>query len=213
MKAVELVRHQLSMAVRVDDHFSGVPWPHELDVSLDIPDRPVRVQGGASVRHADGTYRFIGLPAGPRQITVAAKDGTAFTWDPMTNVVLPLADPRDPVVIEMWPAPSARVSPGGITIRGRLVIAGAGQEIEIRTVGVVPPRIRRSRCDATGELTFVVVGPVALNADGLVELDVTVPGRTLTSIQILDGDTDPTFPGPIFPAPPGREIRVLFNLT
>ena len=83
--------------------------------------------------------------------------------------------------------------------------------MRIEAVGVTP-RNRRTRCDAAGELVFVVVGPMELDADYRVELVVTVPGRTVTSIQILDGDTNPTVSGNTFAVPPGRETRALFNL-
>lgn len=214
MRAVEVVRHQLSLAVRIDDHFSGAPWPAEVTVALDTTEAPVEVRGGGGgVRHADGTYRFIGLAPGARQLTVTVRDGTAFTWTSSTPVVLPLGNPAVPVVVEMWPSPSARVAAGTIVIRGRLVTAAAGQEVRMEVAGLPVPRNRRTRCDGTGEFVFVVVGSMALNPDYLLELDVTVPGRTLTSIQVLDGATNPIFPGATVAVPPGRETRALFNLT
>jgi hypothetical protein len=213
MRAVEVARHRLSLAVRVDDHFSGAPWPDELDVGLDTLEPPVEAAGGGGIRHDDGTYRFVGLAPGARQLTVASRDGTAFAWTPATPVVLPLASPVTPIVVEMWPSPRARIAAGTLVIRGRLAVAAAGQEVRMQVVGVVPPRIRRTRCDADGELTFVVAGPVALTASRTVELDVSVPGRVLTSIQILDGDTNPTTAGTRFAVAPGRETRVRFNLT
>jgi hypothetical protein len=213
VRAVEVIRHQLSLAVRVDDHFSGAPWPDEVAVALDTPEAPVEVAGGGRARHADGTYRFIGLAPGPRQLTVTAPGGAAFTWAASTPVVVPLADPAVPVVVEVWPSPGARIAAGTIAIRGRLVTAAAGQEVRMEVAGLAVPRNRRTRCDAAGEFVFVVVGSMALNADYRVALDVTVPGRTVASIQILDGDADPTFPGATFAVPPGRETRALFNLT
>ena len=212
MRAVEVIRHQLSLVVRVDDHFSGQPWPDELEVNLDTLEKSVPTSA-RNTRHADGTYRFVGLAAGPRQVTVVAPNGSAFTWSASTAVALPLTNPAIPLLIEAWPSPSARVAAGTLVIRGRLVTAAAGQEVQMQPVGVIPPRIRRTRCDAAGEFTFVVVGPVALTAAGEVLLAVTVPGRTLTSVQIIDFDANPTTPGTQFAVPPGREVRALFNLT
>lgn len=211
MRAVEIVRHQLSMAVRVEDHFTGEPWPSELDVALDTSEPPLDVQGGGKIRHSDGTYRFIRLTPGAKQLTVRARDGTAFTWTPSTAVALPLISPSTPVVVEMWPAPNARIAAGTIVIRGRLVTAPAGQEVNIEVVGR-PPRNRRTRCDANGEFAFVVVGPMELDADYELELAVTVPARVVDTIQILDGDTNPTVSGNTFAVPPGRETRALINL-
>jgi hypothetical protein len=213
MRAVEMLRHRLSLVVRVDDHFSGIPWPDELDVSLSTGERAVSVRGGRGLRHSDGTYRFVGLVPGPKQLRVSTKDGSVFTWDAVTPVTLPLADPGTPLVLEAWPSPRARLGGGVLTVRGKLLSAAAGQQVTVTATGVSPTRLRRTRCDADGEFVFVVVGPVRLNAEGDVELDVAVPGRTLTSIRILDGGANPTFPGGSFAAPPGRELRVLFTLT
>jgi hypothetical protein len=82
----------------------------------------------------------------------------------------------------------------------------------MEVAGLAVPRNRRTRCDEAGELVFVVVGSMTLGSDYRVPIDVTVPGRTLASIQILDGDTNPIFPGATFAVPPGRETRALFNL-
>lgn len=211
MRAVEVVRHQLSLAVRVEDHFSGEPWPEEVEVELDTHEPPLKTQGGDRFRHSDGTYRFIRLTPGAKQLTVRTSDGTAFTWTPTTAVNVPLISPSTPVVIEMWPSPKARIAAGNIVIRGRLVTAAAGQEVTIEVVGR-PPRNRRTRCDASGEFAFVVVGPMELNADYELVLAVTVPTRTVDTIQILDGDTNPIVSGSQFAVPPGRETRALINL-
>jgi hypothetical protein len=211
--AIETIRHQLSLAVRVDDHFTGAPWPDEVVVSLDTAEPPVRAQGGGT-RHADGTYRFAGLLPGARQLTVAVPGGAAFPWAASTAVTLPLGAPATPVVVELWPSPAARIAAGTIAIRGRLVTAAAGQEVRMEARGGAAPRNRRTRCDAAGELVFVVVGSMAQNAAGLIELDVTVPGRTVASIQVLDGGAvATTFPGAMFAVPPGRQTRALFHLT
>lgn len=197
--------------MRVDDHFSGAPWPAEVAVSLDVPVPPVPVRGATGIRHPDGTYRFAGLAAGAYQLAVAAPDGTAFPWTATTAVVLPLATPTDPVVVELWPSPSARLPPGTVVVRGRLASAPAGQEVQIECVGA-PVRNRKTRCDAGGEFVFVVLGQIVLTSTYLVELEVVVPGRTVTTIQILDGDTDPITAGDHVSVLPGRETRLYVNL-
>lgn len=214
VRAPETVRHLLAFAVRVDDHFSGTPWPHALDVRLDTREPPVPVQGGGKleIRHTDGTYRWANLPPGPRTLTVASRDGSGFTWNATTPVVLPLANPAQPVVVEMWPTPQARIAAGTLVIRGRLFTAAAGQEVRMEVAGVAP-RNRFTRVDHSGELTFVVVGPMDLDANSNVVLVVTVPGRVVASIQIRDGNTNPTVVGNTFAVAPGRETRAYINLT
>ena len=235
MRAVEIVRHPLLLAVRVDDHFSGAPWPGELAVALDGPaDPPVRARAGG-LRHVDGTYRFVGTAAGPRQVTVTGAD--VFTWTASTAVTLPRTAP---LVIEVWPGPRAALPGGTLAIRGKLV-GGAvgGQEVRMEIAGPTPPpppppalplRNRRTRADAGGEFVFAVLGPMVLikqpqpaappppappppPVPPKVRLTVTVPGRTLASIQILDGATNPTVAPGQFYVLPGRETRALFNLT
>lgn len=214
MIAVESVRQRLSLAVRVDDHFTGEPWPRAVEVTLDSGEPAVPTVDLSGARHADGTYRFVRVRPGARQITVRVPGGAAFPWTASTAVTLPLAPAQltTPVVVELWPAPSAALPAGTLAIRGRLVTAAAGQEVRMEVVGVAP-RNRRTRCDASGEFVFVIVGPVELTSDQRVELAVTVPGRTLASIQILDGGTNPVFAGTHFTVTPGREIRARFQLT
>jgi hypothetical protein len=211
VNAVEVVRHRLSLAVRVDDHFTGTPWPEPLEVELDSREPAVEAAGGGT-RHADGTYRFVGLTPGAKQLTVHAPGATAFTWTAATPVVVPVASAITPLVVELWPAPSAAIAAGTVVIRGRLITAAAGQEVRMEVVGLAP-RNRRTRCDGHGEFAFGVVGPMTLDVAYRVELTVTVPGRTVTAIQILDGDTNPTVAGSTFAVPPGRETRALFTLT
>jgi hypothetical protein len=214
VRAPESVRQLLSFAVRVDDHFSGAPWPDVLDVRLDTFEPPVPVQGGGrnDIRHTDGTYRWANLPAGPRTLTVASRDGSGFTWTATTPVVLPLVNPAAPIVVEMWPTPQARIAAGTVVIRGRLFTAVAGQEVRMEVDGVAP-RNRFTRVGHDGEFTFVVVGPMDLDTDSNVVLIVTVPGRVVASIQIRDGNTNPTVAGNTFAVAPGRETRAYINLT
>lgn len=234
MRAVETTPHHLLLAVRVEDHFSGAPWPSELTVDLDGRDPIARAPGGKT-RHPDGTYRFLGGGTGPRQVSVTGAD--VFTWTPTTAVTVPRTTA---LVVEVWPSARAAVPTGTLAIRGKLVGgAVADREVRMEIGGPTPPpppppalpvRNRRTRSDASGEFLFVVVGPTVLikqpqpvppppPAPALplvppkVRLAVTVPGRTLASIQIFDGVTNPTVAPNQFFVLPGRETRAVFNLT
>jgi hypothetical protein len=223
--AVETIRHQLALAVRVDDHFAIAPAPRELRVTIDSQESSIRTIDDVGTRHDDGTYRFVApVTAGPRQITVAGDD--TFTWTPTTPVVLPLVNPRVPVVIETWPTANARVPAGTLAIRGRMIPDGAappvapGQEVRIEAFGITTPRNRRTRGDATGEFLFLVLGQVLLTAGfppadkrQKVRLAITAPGRTVASIDVFEGATVTTFPGSPFAVLPGRESRVLIKLS
>ncbi len=212
VKAPETVSHKLSLAVRVDEHFSMQPWSDEVDVRLDTMEPPVALAGSPKrTRNPDGTYRWIDLAPGARAVTVVSRDGSGFTWTATTPVVLPLVNPAVPLVIEMWPTPSARISANTIVIRGRLNTAATGQEVRMEVDGVAP-RNRFTRCDDRGEFTFVVLGPMELDTNSDVVLIVTVPGRTVDTIQIIDGDTNPTVVGNSFAVRPGRETRAHINL-
>jgi hypothetical protein len=216
-KAIEVARHRLSVAVRVDDHFTGAPVREELGVALSTQEPAIAASSG-SLRHPDGTYRFIDLGSGARDVTVTVPDGAGFTWSPTTAIVLPLADPRVPVVIELWPSPKATAPPGALAVRGRLDAPIAspvapGQEVHMEVVSGFPPRNKRTRIDADREFLFLVVGPTELTSKYRVQVKVTTPGRTIASIDITDGDGTTAFTGNTFDVPPGGEIRAVIKLS
>ena len=212
MKAIESIAHALSLAVRVDDHFSGAPWSRPLAVALDSQEPALPTADGTSVRHADGTYRFIAVKPGVRTVTVTPT-GDDFTWTATTTVDLATHDRRHALAIEVWPGPRASLPSGTTVLRGRLIGAVVpGLEVRVEVVGA-PPRNRRTRADAAGELVFPVLGVVALTTAHLVELDVTVPTRTVTQIQIIDNDTNPITVGHRVKVRPGRETRARLTLT
>jgi hypothetical protein len=214
VKAVESVRHELSLAVRIDDHFTGEPWPAPALVELDTGEPAVATADGRSRRHADGTYRFVKVTPGVRTVTVTPGGG-AFTWSASTTVDLATFDRSQALAIEVWPAPGGRAPSGTLAVRGRLAGPAplGGLEVRIEVVGA-PARNRRSRSDASGEFLFIVAGAVETSGtDQAIELDVTVPGRTVASIQIIDGATDPVTAGHIVRVRPGRELRARINLS
>ena len=217
MIAIEIVRHRLALAVRVDDHFTKEAYADELAIELDSRESAIRSVDAAGRRHADGTYRFV-EPVKPGVRTVRVTGPDVFTWTPTTNVTLPLLAPLSPLVIEVWPKSSARVPTGATAIRGRLqslppaAPVAIGQRIEIEVVGTAP-RLRRTRTDERGEFLFVVLGPAELNATHEVELVANAPGRMIASIDVVDGTAITSFAGSTFPVRPGREVRALFHLS
>lgn len=217
LKAIETIRHRLSVAISVDDHFMIAPTNTEVVVRLSNDAPAVKTSTGGT-RHPDGTYRFIDLAPGLVDVRVEVPDETAFTWTTTTSVALPLADPRVPVVIELWPSPKAASPAGALAVRGRLEAPIAspvapGQEVQLEALSGFPPRNRRTRIDADREFLFPLFGPMSLTADHKVQIDVTVPGRTVASIDVVDGDVTTNFPGTTFDAPPGGEIRAVINLS
>ena len=223
MIAVETLRHRLALVVRVDDHFTMEPYRDEVSIAIDSQELPVQTVARTGVRHDDGTYRFLTpVKNGARQVTVSGPQ--VFTWTATTPVVMPVGIPSAPLVIEVWPTPNAKVPGNTLAIRGRLdatppaAPVAIGQVVEIEVVGVAA-RNRRTRCDASGEWLFVVLGPIELNANYDVELEITIPGRVIDSIDIIDGDAITNFPngGAVSPftfsVRPGRETRALIHLS
>jgi hypothetical protein len=211
--AVEHVRHRLSFALRVDDAFVDAPIAEELHVSLDTGELPLPAPDHDGPRQADGTYRFLDLTPGPRQLTITSPSGDRVTWTATTPITIPVADPRQAVVVSMWPTPQARAPLGVIAIRGALVAATAGTEVHIDPVATPPPG-KKTRCDATGEFLFVVAGWTEIDpTNGMVELTAAVPAHTVTSIDVLDGSSVTTYASANFFVPPGRDTRVRIHLT
>jgi hypothetical protein len=208
---IESVRHLLAFAVRVDDHFVGEPVAEELEVALSTLEAPVPSPLRRGARQSDGTYRFVGLAPGPRDIRVTSRRGERFTWDATTPVVVPLADPRQPIVIEAWPTPQAPAPLGVVAIRAVLEPPLAGQEVRIDPLDTPSPG-KRTRTDTAGELLFVVAGWTTLAAGGRVHLGAVVPGQTVTSVDVIEGGTATAFVGATFDVPPGRETRVRIHL-
>ncbi len=217
MITFETVQHRLALAVRVDDHFTMQPASEELVVELDSREAPVKTADRASIRHPDGTYRFV-MPVKPGARQVRVTGPRSFTWTATTPVVLPLTNPRTPLVIEVRPTASAPVPANTLAIRGCFRTSppaapvAIGQRVQIEIAGVAV-RNRFTRCDEAGEFLFLVYGPAKPNAAHLIDLLVTAPGRTIASIDLVRGDLVTNVPGSTLPVPPGREIRALIHLN
>lgn len=206
---IELVQHSLSFAVRVEDAFTGNLILEELDISVSPLAKPVPNRERTGMRHSDGTYRFIDLEPDAYEVTLRSAKG--FTWTATTVVTVPLADRRTAVRIQLFPTPAADAPLGVIAIRGALVTA-ANHEVRIEPTAT-PALGTRTRSDASGEFLYVIAGWTALDpTTQLVALAATVPGRTVTSVDVSDGFTTTTYSGSTFSVPPGRDTRARFHL-
>lgn len=204
--------HRLGFALRVDEHFSRAPLGEVVDVRLDTGEPPVRAPAGGP-RHGDGTYRWANLADGLRRVSLRAASGRWVRWDPAPlDVVVPIPAPAAALVVEVWPTPLASAPPGVSAIRGKLVGAGvAGLRVEIGGTSAAPTG-RWTLADAQGELLYLLPGgPWPMTAARLLDLTVTIPGRTVAAVEVLPGPT--SFPGARFEIPPQREIRARFHLT
>ena len=205
--------HRLGLAVRIEDHFSLVPIEELLDVRVDTGEPPVRARTGGT-RHDDGTYRWADLVDGPRRLTVRSGTGAWLRWDPLPIPVdVPPVDPQIALRIEMWPSASATPPPGVPAIRGTLAGAGViGERVEIDGTGTTTPTGRWTRADAAGDFLFPLPGgPWPMTPAGALDLTIVVPGRTVTSIDVLPDLA--AFGGPQFHLSPDRISRVRFHVT
>jgi hypothetical protein len=209
------VEHRLGFALRVDDHFTVTPVGEELQVALDTGEPVVRAPSG-SARHDDGTYRWADLPDGARKLTIRSRGGRWLRWDSAPiDVFLPLTNPQQPVVVEMWPAPIAAPPPGVPAIRGKLLGANvAGLRVEIDGTGTTAPSptLRWTRANEHGELLFPLPGgPWPRTAAGALALTVAVPGRTVTTVDVIPDLA--SFGGSQFELAADRVSRVHFHVT
>jgi hypothetical protein len=210
---IETIEHRLAFALRVEDHFSGLAVGEELDVALDTGERAVTAAAG-TLRHPDGTYRWSDLIDGTRRISIRSRSGQWMRAEPdPIEIDLPLAQPRHAVRIELWPTPLAAAPLGVPAIRGVLIGAAvAGLRVEIDGTATTTPTGRFTRADAAGELLFPLPGgPWPLTAAGDLDLTAVVPGRVVTSIEVVSEDT--VFFTPQFAIPAARVSRVRFHVT
>jgi hypothetical protein len=209
----DIITHELAFAVRFEDHFSREPVAETLAVALDTGERPVAARAGG-FRHDDGTYRWADLASGLRVVSFASSSGrwVRLDVDPI-EVSVPIADPQTAVRVELWPTAIAAPSPGVPAIRGKLVGANVvGLRVEIDGTATTTPTGRWTRADGFGELLFPLPGgPWPTAADGTLDLTVVVPGRTVTSVDLLPGPT--TFVGDRLFIPPDRDSRVRIHVT
>src|SRR6185436_10823748 len=128
--------------------------------------------------------------------------GRWVRWDPAPlDVVVPIPDPATALSVEVWPTPLAPVPPGVTAIRGKLLGSGvAGLRVEIDGTGAAPSG-RWTFADAQGELLYLLPGgPWPMTPAQLLDLTVTIPGRTVAAVELIPGPT--TFAGAQFQIPP-----------
>jgi hypothetical protein len=223
MSAGETVHHVLGSAVRIDDHFLVAPIPDELDVRLDTFERPTKVRGGGSRRHADGTYRFVDLADGTHALRVTSPDDRWMVLDPLPALVVPMAPPIRALRVEAWPTPLQDVPRGMTAVRGKLVGAPgatiaqrieldvAGQPFQVEIDGA--PRLRFTRSSSFGEFLFLLPGHLPLDGNGQVAITVRVIGHIVSGGDVVDGDQSIPFSGATFRAIPGKETHVRLPVT
>ncbi|HSW22255.1 MAG TPA: hypothetical protein VLJ62_05775 [Burkholderiaceae bacterium] len=220
--SIETLVQQLSLAVRMVDHFSGQAVADELPLRLSGSlQRPVLRPGGGGRRQADGAYRFVNAPAGPTRLMWCepfARGHAGWTrWADDPLFVLPLADAAALVDIDLWPTANAAASPSVTGVRGRLTGSGAaGQTVRIAVQG--EPFVRFTRSDDQGEFLFVPPGRMSLDAQGRVPLtlDVSAPDgtpRIVAGGSMVPASAGAAFAGADFTVLPRLISRVIFQLA
>lgn len=210
------IRHRAAFWARFDNHFTGLPVREELDVCLVNPViRPLRNSAGG-FRHADGTYRFVNLPAGAYHLRVASPSGHWLIREPNLPVSVPPNDATLPTVQQLWPSPSAANSPGVTTVRGRLRGPNVGGlRLAIKPSALAGQAPYHTFSDDQGEFLFpyparTVPDPIS----GRVELQIGVESgtRAVAGGRVL-GVGGGDFVLDHFHVLPGRETRVLFEVA
>ncbi len=202
---------RLSFVVRVRDHFSLEPVDEALSMELDSRHSPVPAANG-SLRHADGTYRFADLPPGSYLLAPHSPSGRWVRWDASPiEVSVPTADPRSPLVVDMWPSALATARPGVCAVRGKLVGPTiSGLRVEIDGEGALPSG-RWTLADEHGEFLFTLPGgPWPLTARGTLALRANVPGRAIDHVEV---HPDVVFASPSFEIRAFGESRARFYLS
>jgi hypothetical protein len=202
------VRHQLAVALRFRDHFTGAVINSPLQIQVDTlpyvvgaPQTPWR----ALPVTTDGTYRFVlnqreARPTGNVTVSVTSPTEEYVTDGPLSIPLPPVGTPavRSSWLFEqdLWPTRRVRVPPGETAIVGRFSNGAtvAGFQVFLFKEGTAP--LKYARPDAQGEFLF-----------RLPELKGDVTGTTVTStadigVQVLDLTNSPlTVLQPPGPAP------------
>lgn len=209
---LEVVRHRLAIALRVEHHFLGTPIPDELDVRIDREVLPGLVNGSRSRRHADGTYRFIDVPDGPHTIEIATRNDGWLLLEPTPVVVTPIGQPTVPLTIFAWPSPKQATPMGMTAVRGKLIGAPAlalDRRVEIDTGS---PSTSYTRTDSFAEFLFLLPGTLPL-VNGVVPITVHVVGASVTGGEVVAGEDITPFTGASLQIVPGRETHVRFHVS
>jgi hypothetical protein len=220
--ARESVTHWLSFAVRFVDHFSGEPVADELPVRLaGSLMRPALRPGGGGYRQSDGAYRFVGAPGGPAKVlwrTPLARTEAGWTrWTDDPQIGLPLADPGQLVLVDLWPTAAADPPAGATGVRGKLVGPNPeGLTVRIAVQGQAFDRFTLS--DAAGDFLFLPPGRLAPTPAGRVPLTIEVRdaagvARAVTGGTFAPSAAGPDFVGANFTIAPRTAPRIRFRLA
>jgi len=221
--------HLLTFALRWDDHFLSTaltavplvrtPVTEELQVNaLSTKNRlilPIQSSVPGFFRQDDGTYRFRDLKDGHYPIQVVSLTGLWTSWDPPLVVNAPLAVKTTPIIRDLWPTPQAPVPSGMTAIRGQLRGTGVAHlKLQVVPKGTaITATTKYNFSDSFGEVLYPFPIRVKPELDGRIKLTATVAGRTISSINVLDGSDPTTQPAaPDFLISPGRATRVKFNV-
>ncbi len=176
---------QLSFALLLLNHFTGQPIEEELSVASDVRVQPV-LTSDKRRRNADGTYRFIDLPAGNHAVTYVSSSGYYASFDAPLSVLTPIATPQTAIKRDLWPTPAAPIPTGMTAIRGS--ISGATfKNVKVEIAAQGQPFDRFTYTDLSGNFVFLIatrLNPIAAN-DPRTALSVQLNGGAL-SIQNID---------------------------
>lgn len=211
--------HNLSFALRFNNHFTGEAVASEFPVRLDESFiRPVTRGDGVGRRHPDGTYRFVDVDGGVHRVRwLPPFENTHEGWisfdDPL-DVMLPSASPETVIERDLWPGPDAVIGPSTTVIRGKLE-GTAVDDLEVR-VGPAgdPPPPQFTRTDALGEFVYLP-SPSTPDGQGRVKLTLVVDGgaRAVANGTFRPTGTGASFVGADFVIQPGQSYRVVFQIT
>jgi hypothetical protein len=219
----DILRHRLSLTIRLVDHFTGAPPADEFPVRLaSVLVRPVLRSDGAGRRQDDGTYRFRNLDNGPARVLWRepfSRSHAGWTsWNADPDIVLPVAVPALPLDIAVWPTAAATAPVGATGIRGKLEPGNIG-DCRVRIALAGRPFDRFTRSDAAGEFLFLPPGALPATAPGgriPLTVEVTDAGgvpRIVTGGRFLPDTAGAPFAGPNFTILPGSVPRVLIQLA
>lgn len=212
--------HELSFVVRFNNHFTGVPVDDELPVRLDQSFiKPVARNDGAGQRQADGSYRFIDVPAGHHRIRWRPpfadiyRGWISFQQDP--EIVTPSSDPRNVIEQDLWPSPQAQLSPTTTAIRGKL----KGNNVADLEVRIMPVAVGSTayftRSDRLGEFLYPLTKPVTPEVSGelLMLIELNGGARTVNGGEFIPPGSGAAFAAEQFRIKPGKCSRIVFQVT
>lgn len=211
-------QHLLSFSIRFNDHFTNHPITDELPVRLDHSFINPVVSSAGGYRQDDGTYRFINLEAGDHHVRWLPPFEDSFrgwvSWENDPLIHVPVLNPNELIVHDLWPDSNASVAPGTTAVRGQLIGSNrSGLRVSLSHASFTLTRFTRS--DENGEFLFPLYDPLETNVDGLIELDIEVAEgtRTVVSGEFVPAVSGLPFAGSVFAIVPGRSSRIKYQIS